>query len=134
MATPKLIFGAGALNKDNGFHSAEDVKPWLEALLESKAQGLVDKIDTAAAYRESQDYLAELDFVSHFSIDSKVTGGANPEQPATGDVVMAEAKENLRKLGMDKVRVSQIRSFFFFFLFFFPFSPGFFCLPRWIPW
>lgn len=64
-STPKLIFGAGLFTKDNGYKSAEDVKPWLYILLESKAKGLVGAIDTAAAYQQSEEYLGRLDFGLH---------------------------------------------------------------------
>ncbi len=94
MAAPKLIFGAVLFTKDHGANSAEDVKPWLEALLESKAKGLVSEIDTAPSYQQSEEYLGQLDFGSHFAIGTKVPGAANPHQPATKETVIAQAKEN----------------------------------------
>ncbi|KAG6355035.1 hypothetical protein INS49_004116 [Diaporthe citri] len=105
MPAPKLIFGAGLFTKDYGYNSAEDVKPWLDVLLDNKAKGLVNEIDTAAAYQQSEGYLGELKFPSHFEIGTKVFGGANPAQPATKDAVVAQAKDSLSKLGVQQIDI-----------------------------
>jgi hypothetical protein len=96
MATPKLIFGAGLLNKDHGFDSAEDVKPWLEVLLESKK--LVSEVDTSILYRQSEEYLGQLKFGSHFAIATKLPGESKPDELATKETVIAQAKGSLRRL------------------------------------
>lgn len=103
MATPKLMFGAGLFTKDNGYNSAEDTRPWLDALLESKAEGLLAEIDTAAIYQQSEEYLGRLQFGSHFAIDTKVFGGSNPHQPATKEAVIAQARGSLSRLGVKQV-------------------------------
>lgn len=105
MTTPKLIFGAGLFTKEYGYNSTEDVKPWLDVLLEDKAKGLVSEIDTAAAYQQSEGYLGELKFPSNFAIGTKVFGGANPAQPSTKDAVIAQAKDSLSKLGVQQIDV-----------------------------
>ena len=98
MAAPKLVFGAGLFTKDHGFNSNEDVKPWLDVLLDNKAKGLVNEIDTAAAYQQSEGYLGELKFPSLFEIGTKVFGGAHPAQPPTKDAVITQAKDSLSKV------------------------------------
>lgn len=112
MAAVKLIFGAGLFVKDHGFNSAEDVKPWLETLQESKAKGLVNEIDTAAAYQQSEIYLGELGFGSQFAIGTKLFGGANPHQPSTKDDVIAQAKESLAKLKISQVIICHFHCLF----------------------
>lgn len=106
MAAVKLIFGAGMFVKDHGCNSAEDVKPWLDTLLENKAKGLVNEVDTAAAYQQSEIYLGELNFGSHFAIGTKLFGGSNPHQPSTKDNVIAQAKESLARLKISQVMIS----------------------------
>lgn len=108
MAIPKLVFGANLFTKDNGFKSAEDVKPWFDALLESKAKGLVSEIDTAAAYQQSEEYLGRLEFGSSFALATKVPGGSSPQQPATKEAVIAQAKESLSKLRVKQVICSSL--------------------------
>lgn len=103
MATLKLIFGAGMFTKVHGFNSADDVKPWLDALLENKAKGLVTEVDTAAAYQQSEGFLGQLKFGSHFAIGTKLFGGSRPDQPSTKENVIAQAKESLAKLHVNQV-------------------------------
>lgn len=111
MAAVKLIFGAGMFTKDHGFNSAEDVKPWLDTLQENKTKGLVNEIDTAAAYQQSEVYLGQLNFGSHFAIGTKLFGGSNPYQPSTRDNIIAQAKDSLAKLKISQVIISIILFF-----------------------
>lgn len=97
---PKLIFGAGLFTKDNGINSAEDVKRWLEILLQNKP--LVNEVDTAFVYQTSEGFLGELQFPSQFAIGTKLPGGISP-QPSSKEVIIAQAKESLRKLGAEQV-------------------------------
>ncbi|KJK79326.1 hypothetical protein H634G_04917 [Metarhizium anisopliae BRIP 53293] len=108
MAAPKIYFGTVLFNADQGYKSAEDVKPWLDALLESK--DAISGVDTAVAFRECQDYLGQLNFASHFSISTKVTGGAHPMLTATKDNVLAQAKDCLNKLGVEQVDVLYLQA------------------------
>lgn len=101
MTAPRLIFGAGLFTKDQGFHSIEDVKPWLDALRESKH--LVNEIDTSALYMQSEEYLGWLKFGSEFAIGTKLPGLFKPDQLSTKEAVIAQTKESLRKLGVEQV-------------------------------
>lgn len=106
MPSPKLIFGSGLLTKEHGINSAQDCKPWLNALLDNK--GLINEIDTAAAYQQCEGYLGDLKFPSHFEVSTKVFGGAHPAQPASKDAVIAQAKDSLSKLGVQQVDILYI--------------------------
>lgn len=101
MSRPKLIFGAGLFTKDQGFNSVEDVKPWFDTLLESRL--LVNEIDTSALYQQSEEYLGQLNFGSHFDISTKLPGQIKLDQPATKETVIAQTKESLNKLDVKKV-------------------------------
>ena len=101
MATPKLILGAGIFTAEQGFKSAEDVRPWLEALRESKH--LVNEIDSAYLYQQSEEYLGQLKFGSEFAIDTKLPGQAKPGQLATRKTVISQTRESLDKLGVEQV-------------------------------
>ena len=105
MAAPKLIFGASLFTKDDSFNSTEDGKPWLDVLLDNKAKALVNEIDTATAYQQSEGHLGDLEFPSHFEIGTNVFGGAHPAQPATKDAVITQAKDSLSKLGMQQIDI-----------------------------
>lgn len=105
MPAPKLIFGAGLFTSEWGYSSAEDVKPWLDVLLDNKAKGLVSEIDTAAAYQQSEGYLGDLKFPSHFAIGTKIFGGSHPVQPSTKENVIAQAKDSLAKLGAQQIDI-----------------------------
>ncbi|KAG8158155.1 hypothetical protein KVR01_011916 [Diaporthe batatas] len=105
MPAPKLIFGSGLFTKEHGYGSAQDCKPWLDVLLDNKAKGLINEIDTAAAYQQCEGYLGDLKFTSHFEIGTKVFGGAHPAQPATKDAVIAQAKDSLSKLGVQQIDI-----------------------------
>ena len=101
--TPKLIFGAGMFTTEFGYKTADDVKPWLDAVLDSKAQGLVSEVDTAAAYQQSEEFLGQLQWGEHLAIGTKVFGGAHPQLSSTKEGVIAQAEESLRKLGVKQV-------------------------------
>ncbi|KAI1870440.1 uncharacterized protein JN550_005368 [Neoarthrinium moseri] len=99
MSAPKIYFGAGLFSKDQGYNSAEEIKPWLAVLSESK--NIISSIDTAVAYRECEEWLGQLkvDTQSGFPIDTKLTGGVHPALVATKVNVIAQARESLSKTG-----------------------------------
>lgn len=103
MVVLKLIFGAGMFTKAHGFNSPEDVKPWLDVLLENKSRGLITEVDTAAAYKDSEVFLGQLKFGSHFAIGTKLPGGSRPDQASTKKNVISQAKESLTKLDINQV-------------------------------
>ncbi|KAF3020943.1 hypothetical protein E8E14_005738 [Neopestalotiopsis sp. 37M] len=100
MGAPKIYFGAGLFSKDQGYNSAEDIKPWLAALSESK--DVLSGLDSAVAYRECEEWLGQLQVGPRygFTVDTKLTGGAHPGLVATKDNVIAQAKESLSKVGV----------------------------------
>ncbi|KAF3760045.1 Aldo/keto reductase [Cryphonectria parasitica EP155] len=102
MTAPKLVFGAGTLMKSAGYNTAEEVKPVLEALAEYG--DLFTELDTAAAYGESEEYLGQVKAASQFTIHTKARGMRNPS-PSTKEVIIAEGKESLCKLGVDQVDI-----------------------------
>jgi aflatoxin B1 aldehyde reductase len=108
MTAPKLIFGAGLFTPDNGYKSVEDVKPWLEALLENKDQ--IAEVNTGVLYQTSQEYLGKLGFGSHFAISTLIPGGAHPAQPATKDAVIAQTDNCLLTLGINQLDVLYIHA------------------------
>jgi hypothetical protein len=77
MSAPKIYFGAGLFMRDQGYNSAEDIKPWLAPLLESK--DMICGIDSAVVYGESEEWLGHLGMGTQygFSIDTKLTGGGH---------------------------------------------------------
>lgn len=101
MTTPKLIFGGGNFIDNFGINSVEDAKPWVDVLLETKH--LVSDIDTSALYGRSEEYIGQLNLGSHFSIATKLPGQARPDQLSTKETVIAQTKERLSKLNVDKV-------------------------------
>lgn len=103
MSTPKLIFGGGALVPDLGYRSAEDVSSLLDVIDECG----IKEIDTSALYGESEKYLGDSKAPSRFLIDTKLAGGGSPV-PSTKDIVVAQGKESLGKLGTSQVRRSPL--------------------------
>ncbi|ETS86724.1 hypothetical protein PFICI_00552 [Pestalotiopsis fici W106-1] len=102
MSAPKIFFGAGLFNKNHGYNSADDIKPWLEPLLESK--DIISGIDSAVAYQECEEWLGQIKLGSQygFSIDTKLSGGGHPALVATKENVIAQAKESLSKIGIEQ--------------------------------
>lgn len=105
MGALKIFFGAGLFSKDQGFKSAEDVRSWLDALVESK--NIISGIDSAVAYRECEEWLGQPKAGSQygFPIATKLTGGAHPALVAAKDKVIAQAKESLSKLGVEELDI-----------------------------
>jgi hypothetical protein len=103
MGIPKVFFGAGLFAKEQGYGSVEDIKPWLDVLMESKS--IISGIDSAVAYRECEEWLGELKVGSQLGlrIATKLSGGAHPALVATKENVLAQAKESLGKLGVEQV-------------------------------
>ncbi|KAI4596290.1 hypothetical protein KJ359_005419 [Pestalotiopsis sp. 9143b] len=102
MSTPKIYFGTGLFSKDQGYNSAEDIKPWLDTLSENK--DIISGLDSAVAYQECEEWLGQLQAGSQygFTIDTKVTGGLHPVLAATKENVIAQAKESLTKVGVNQ--------------------------------
>ena len=103
MSAPKIYFGAGLFMRDQGYNSAEDIKPWLAPLLESK--DMICGIDSAVVYGESEEWLGHLGMGTQygFSIDTKLTGGGHSTLLSTKENVIAQANESLTKLGIKQV-------------------------------
>ncbi|ROV96064.1 hypothetical protein VPNG_09125 [Cytospora leucostoma] len=105
MSAPKIFFGAGLFSKEHGHNSAEDIKPWLDALVESK--NIISGIDSAVAYRDCEEWLGQLRVGSQYGlpIDTKLSGGAHPALVATKDNVITQARESLRQIGVDQINI-----------------------------
>ncbi|ROW03047.1 hypothetical protein VMCG_05701 [Cytospora schulzeri] len=105
MSSPKIYFGAGLFAKERGYNSAEDIKPWLDVLMESK--DILGGIDSAVTYRECEEWLGELKIGSQYGIPvaTKLTGGAHPALVATKDNVIAQARESLSKIGVEQLDI-----------------------------
>lgn len=101
MSTPTLLFGTSLFSSDQGFKSAQDVEPWLDAILESKHS--ISGLDSAIGHRECEEYLGQLKAGSHLAISTKLPGGAHPVMAATKENVIAQARESLRILGVEHV-------------------------------
>lgn len=103
MGMPRIYFGAGLLAKDHGYNSAEEVRPWLDALLDNK--DIISGLDSAAAYYECEQWLGQLNVGSQygFPVMTKLPGGFHPVQVSNKENVIAQAKESLNKLGIKQV-------------------------------
>jgi hypothetical protein len=99
----KIYFGAGVFMKDLGFTSAEDVKPWLDALLENK--GIINGLDSAVAYCDCEVWLGQLDVGSQygFPVSTKLPGGVHPFLVSNKENILAQARESLSKVGVKQV-------------------------------
>lgn len=103
MSMPRVYFGAGLLAKEHGYNSAEEVRPWLDVLLDNK--DIISGLDSAAAYHECEQWLGQLNVGSQygFPVVTKLPGGFHPVQVSNKETVIAQAKESLNKLGIKQV-------------------------------
>jgi aflatoxin B1 aldehyde reductase len=88
------------IHKDFGFKDDISLKALFNLL---RAEG-VENIDTAQFYRYSEELLGKLGAPSQFTIDMKAFGGLAPGGWSTREYIMDDAKESMRRLGVDKVR------------------------------
>lgn len=103
---PELLFGGGGIGSpspNNEFESADGVVKLFETF---KKHG-VTAIDTARAYGASETVIGESKAASQgFTIDTKWAPGVFPGQPSlTKDLIIANAKDSIQKLGVKQVDV-----------------------------
>ncbi|KAI4599612.1 Aflatoxin B1 aldehyde reductase member 2 [Pestalotiopsis sp. 9143b] len=102
----KVIFGGVVFDRTNGsFGTVEEIRTVLKAL---EDEG-INTIDTAQVYGESEDLLGQVGAASSFVIDTKHCGGHIPGQSGK-DVIVARARESLKKLRADHVNIFYLHS------------------------
>lgn len=99
----RIDFGAGIFLKEQGFTSADDVRPWLDLLLENK--DVVNRLDSAVAYDECEEWLGQLNVGSKygFRVSTKLPGGIHPTQVSSEENILAQARYSLSKVGVKQV-------------------------------
>lgn len=104
MSMMRIDFGAGVFMPDLGFESADDVRPWLDLLLESK--DIANGLDSAVAYGECEEWLGQLNVGSQygFAVSTKLPGGVHPTQVSNKENILAQARHSLSKVGVKQVR------------------------------
>lgn len=99
MASNKLeIIYGGFFAKYRG-HTVETVKRVLQHLEHKR----IAKIDTAAVYAESEEFLGLAGAANHFKIDTKFCGGLSELEP-TRELVVKSCHKSLSKLQTNCVR------------------------------
>lgn len=99
----RIDFGAGIFLKEQGFTSADDVRPWLDLLLENN--DVVNGLDSAVAYDECEEWLGQLNVGSQygFRVSTKLPGGIHPTQVSSKENILAQARYSLSKVGVKQV-------------------------------
>lgn len=95
MAGIQYIFGGGGIRAGRGFGDPS-LLPEAFQILENNG---CKKIDTAALYGESEEYLGKAKGGDKFVIDTKTKGGFGGKGHASKDIIIAEAKHSREMLG-----------------------------------
>ena len=103
----RIYFGAGIFLKDLDYNSAEDVRPWLDVLLENK--DIISGLDSAVVYGECEEWLGQLDVGSQygFPVSTKLPGGVHPFLVSNKENILAQARESLSKVGVKQVSATR---------------------------
>ncbi|KAK4964222.1 hypothetical protein LTR66_012411 [Elasticomyces elasticus] len=96
----KAAFGGAMISSGRPFDSVEKLKE-VFGVLEKYG---VKIIDTAQLYGDSEELLGQAKAGSRFTIDTKAKGGFAAGS-GTKENIISEAKESIRKLGVDKVDI-----------------------------
>lgn len=93
----QYIFGGGAIREGRGFGSVEA----LHSLFDILEKNGCKKIDTAALYGESEEYLGKAAAADRFVIDTKTKGGFAGSGYASKENIVKEAEHSKKMLKHD---------------------------------
>ena len=96
----EVVFGGASIGAERVFKT----EPQVEEVLEILGSNGVKEIDSAQLYAGSEELLGKVKAGSRFTLSTKARGGFMPGRSEKDDLVH-DAKESLRKLGVDRVSI-----------------------------
>ncbi|MCJ1480387.1 Aflatoxin B1 aldehyde reductase member 2 [Schaereria dolodes] len=101
----EVVFGGASIGAERVFKT----EPQVEEVLEILGSNGVKEIDSAQLYAGSEELLGKVKAGSRFTLSTKARGGFMPGRSEKDDLVH-DAKESLRKLGVDRVDIFYIHA------------------------